>query len=83
MHQPFADRNLELNNIRIILFNVVNRIHGHVEIWKDISSVDKDISRASKVNEQVKWTSEISCSTREIISYFQASMYCSVYYIKK
>ena len=28
-------------------------------------------------------TSEISCSTRNIISYFQAFMYCSVYYIYK
>ena len=27
--------------------------------------------------------SEISCSTREILSYFQAFVYCSVNYIKK
>ena len=30
-----------------------------------------------------KRTSEISCSTREIISYIQTSIYCSVHYIKK
>ena len=45
-----------------------------------ISSVDhiymQDISRVSKAN-------EFSCSTREIISYFQTSTYCSVYYITK
>ena len=31
-------------------------------------------------SEQSEW--DISCSTREIISYFKTSMYCSVYYIK-
>ena len=29
-----------------------------------------------------KQTSDISCSTQEIISYFQTSVYCSVYYKK-
>ena len=43
---------------------------------KFISSVAQDTSRVGKAN-------EISCWTREIISYFQTSMYCSVYYIRK
>ena len=33
-------------------------------------------------SEQSERTSEISGSTRQKISYFQTSMYCSVYYIK-
>ena len=45
---------------------------------KFIWSVDQDIS-----DKWAKRMSEISCSTREITSYFQTFMYCSVYYIKK
>ena len=41
---------------------------------KFILSVDQRISQVSKANE---------CSTREIISYSHASMYCSVYFIKQ
>ena len=38
---------------------------------KFVSSIDQDISDT------------VSCSTREIISYFKAFVNCSVYYIKK
>ena len=52
-------------------------IHGCAEIW----NIFRVLSRIS--HEWANRTSEISCSTQEIISYFQTSMYCSVYYIKK
>ena len=51
-------------------------MHGCAEIW----NLFRVLTRIS--HECAKWTIEISCSKREIISYFQTFVYCSVYYIK-
>ena len=51
-------------------------IHGSAEIW-NLFQVFTRIS-----HEWAMRTDVIPCSTREIISFFQTSMYCSVYHIQ-
>ena len=51
-----------------------------IKIIANITLINRELTRIS--HEWAKRTIEISCSTREIISYFQAFMYCSVYDIK-
>ena len=67
---------ITLHNTR--LHYIIHRIiQGCAEIW----NLFRVLTRIS--HKWAKRTSKISCSTLEIISDFQPSMYCSVYYIKK
>ena len=70
-----------LHDVYLYILRYIISIENNTWMCGNIWNLFRVFTRIS--HEGTKRTSEISCSTWEIISCFQASMHCSVYYIKK